>query len=62
MDIFYKNRYLITTAGNRDIVMDPFAGTADFIGAKYLPDWLHKDGKQNFPKNLKLPLDFLDKV
>ena len=36
--LFYKNRYLIATAGNKDIVFDPFTGTADFIGAKYLPD------------------------
>ena len=35
--LFYKNRYLIATAGNRDIAFDPFTGTADFIGAKYLP-------------------------
>lgn len=36
--LFYKNRYLIATAGNRDIVFDPFTGSADFISAKYLPD------------------------
>ncbi len=36
--LFYKNRYLIATAGNRDIVFDPFTNSADFIGAKYLPD------------------------
>ena len=36
--LFYKNRYLIATAGNRDIAFDPFTGSADFISAKYLPD------------------------
>jgi oligopeptide transport system substrate-binding protein len=36
--LFYKNRYLIATAGNRDIAYDAFTGSADFIGAKYLPD------------------------
>lgn len=33
--LFYKNSYLITTAGNEDILFDPFAMSADFIGAKH---------------------------
>lgn len=33
--LFYQNTYLITTAGNRDIRFDPFAMSADFIGAKH---------------------------
>ncbi len=33
--LFYKNSYLITTAGNEDIRFDPFTMSADFIEAKH---------------------------
>ena len=36
--LFYKKRYLIATAGNRDIAFDSFNMSADLIGAKYLPE------------------------
>ncbi len=36
--IFYKNRYLIATAGNQDILFDPFKLSADFMEAKHFAE------------------------
>ncbi len=36
--LFYKNSYLICTAGNEDIAFDAFAGTADFRYAKHFSE------------------------
>ncbi|MBE6850283.1 MAG: peptide ABC transporter substrate-binding protein [Ruminococcus sp.] len=36
--LFYKNIYLVATAGNRDIIFDPFSGIMDFRRAKHFSE------------------------
>lgn len=36
--LFYKNTYLVATAGNRDILFDPFSGVLDFRQAKHFSE------------------------
>ncbi len=36
--LFYKNIYLVATAGNRDIIFNPFSGVMDFRRAKHFSE------------------------
>jgi hypothetical protein len=36
--LFYKNSYLICTAGNQDLRFDAFSGAVDFRYAKHFAD------------------------
>ncbi len=36
--LFYKNIYLVATAGNRDIIFNPFSGVLDFRRAKHFSE------------------------